>query len=177
MNLKEIATVAGKGGLFRVVKPTRTGVILETIDEQKGRTVAGATQRISLLKEISIYTTGSESSIPLEDVMNTIHEKYGKELPVNAKSDPNELADFLGEVVPDYDTERVYPSDMKKLVSWYTILASHAPELFDQTDTEEQKSEEGETPEAEEESAAETTGKADADAPKASKSKKEEKKQ
>jgi hypothetical protein len=130
MNLKDIASISGKPGLFKVVKPTRTGVILETIDEQKSRVVANANNRVSLLQEISIYTTGNDASIPLEKVFSLIYEKYKKSLKVDAKSEPSALKEFLGEIVPDYDTERVYNSDIKKLVAWYHILANHLPEVF-----------------------------------------------
>jgi hypothetical protein len=130
MNLKDIASISGKPGLFKVVKPTRTGVILETIDEQKSRVVANANNRVSLLQEISIYTTGNDASIPLEKVFSLIYEKYKKNLKVDAKADPSVLKSFLGEIVPDYDTERVYNSDIKKLVAWYQLLASHLPEVF-----------------------------------------------
>ncbi len=150
MNLKDIATISGKGGLFKLLKPTRSGVILESIDEQRSKIVAGSQFRVSLLKEISIYTTGKESSIALEEVLNTIYGKYSKELPVHAKtSSSEELAKFLESVVPNYDRERVYASDIKKLVSWYTILATYAPELFEEkgenkeqaeTETEDKKS-------------------------------------
>lgn len=146
MDLKEIATISGKGGLFRLLKPTRSGVILEAIDEQKSKLVAGPQYRVSLLKEISIYTTGKESSIPLEDVLSAVFEKYGKDVPVGPKSSSEELASFIEEVVPNYDKDRVYASDMKKLVNWYTILVNHAPELFEkkeenitQTPAEEEK--------------------------------------
>ncbi|QHT65735.1 hypothetical protein GXP67_03160 [Rhodocytophaga rosea] len=145
MELKEVATISGKGGLFKVVKPTRTGVILESLDAQKSRVVAGTQHRVSLLKEISIYTTGKESSVPLEEVLMSIHEKYGKDIPANAKSSTNELADFIESVVPNYDTERVYTSDIKKLVNWYSILAAHAPELFEKKEGE--KAEEAATEE------------------------------
>jgi hypothetical protein len=131
MDLKEIATVSGKGGLFRLLKPTRSGVILESIDEQKSKLVAGPQYRVSLLKEISIYTTGKESSVPLEEVLSRVFEKHGASLPVQPKSSSEELFSFIEEVVPEYDKERVYSSDIKKLVAWYTILTTHAPELFD----------------------------------------------
>jgi hypothetical protein len=157
MNLKDIASISGKPGLFKVVKPTRTGVILETIDEQKSRVVANANNRVSLLQEISIYTTGNEASIPLEKVFSQIYEKYKKSLKVDAKSDPSVLKSFLGEIVPDYDTERVYNSDIKKLVAWYHLLASHLPEVF--------------TTEAEEDKPAEKQGKESATEPKAEKTK------
>jgi hypothetical protein len=135
MELKEVATISGKGGLFKVVKPTRTGVILESLDAQKSRVVAGTQHRVSLLKEISIYTTGKETSVPLEEVLMAIYEKYGKDIPANAKSSTVELADFIESVVPNYDTERVYTSDIKKLVNWYSILATHAPELFEKKES------------------------------------------
>jgi hypothetical protein len=130
MNLKDIASISGKPGLFKVVKPTRTGVILETIDEQKSRVVANANNRVSLLQEISIYTTGEDASISLENVFTRIYEKYNKTLKVEAKSDPSILKSFLEEIVPDYDIERVYTSDIKKLVTWYLLLANHLPEVF-----------------------------------------------
>jgi hypothetical protein len=63
--------------LFRVLKPTRAGVILESLDEQRTRSVAGPQSRVSLLKEISIYTTDAEGSVPLEEVLRKIYAKYG----------------------------------------------------------------------------------------------------
>src|SRR5690606_32492758 len=102
MDLKDIAAVSGKGGLFKVIKPTRTGVILETIDEQKNKLIANANNRISLLKEISVYTTSKESSLPLEDVFRTIHQKFGGNLTISPKSSEQELRSFLEGIVPDY---------------------------------------------------------------------------
>jgi hypothetical protein len=136
MDLKKIATVSGKGGLFKLLKPTRTGVILESIDEQKSKLVAGPQYKVSLLKEISIYTTGKESSVPLEDVLARIFEKHGTHLPVQPKASSEELFTFIEQVVPEYDKDRVYSSDIKKLVAWYTILATHAPELFEKEESD-----------------------------------------
>ena len=130
MELKDIASIAGKSGLFKVLKPTRTGVILESLDEEKKKTIVGANARVSLLKEISIYTTSAESSLMLETVFDSIYKKHKAELPVTSKSDAAELESFLETIVPDYDTERVYLSDIKKLVSWYSTLVKFAPELF-----------------------------------------------
>ena len=118
MDLKDIASVSGKGGLFKVLKPTRTGVILEAIDQTRNKLIANANNRISLLKEISVYVTSQEASLPLENVFKSILEKHGKQLSVNAKSSEQELQKFLGGVVPDYDTEKVYNSDIKKIVSF-----------------------------------------------------------
>ena len=121
MDLKEVAAVSGKSGLFKVVKPTRTGVILETIDEAKKRVVASANNRVSILKEISIYTNGTEDSILLEDVFIEVAKQFGNNITLTSKSSEKDLRDFLGKVVPDYDDEKVYTSDIKKLISWYNI--------------------------------------------------------
>lgn len=126
-NLREIASIAGMSGLYRIVKPTRTGVITESLEEQPTRGVAQARQRISLLEEISIYTTDSQETVPLKEVFERIRQQYGDELPVNPKSSGAELADFMEEIVPDYDQERVYTSDMKKIVTWYGIVNKFVP--------------------------------------------------
>lgn len=136
MELKEIASVSGKGGLFKVIKPTRTGVILEALDEKKTKLLAGASQQVSLLKEISIYTTSKEGSFPLEDLLIKINQDFGDELPVNSKSDTRDLYAFVKKVVPDYDQEKVYPSDIKKLVSWYATIAKYAPEILKKQEEE-----------------------------------------
>lgn len=128
MSLQEIASISGKPGLYKVVKPTRTGIILETIDEKKKKVVANANSRVSLLKEISIYTTSQEGSILLEQVLLKIKEVKGDT--VEPISDEKALFAFLGQVVPDYDADRVYPSDIKKLISWFNTLNKYFPELI-----------------------------------------------
>lgn len=133
MELKEIASVSGKGGLFKVVKPGKAGVILESLDEAKAKLVVGGTQRMSLLSEISIYTTTKEGTASLLDVLKTIKSKLGDELGVTPESDPAKLKSFLTSVLPEYDEARVYVSDIKKLVKWYSILLKQAPEIFEQT--------------------------------------------
>ncbi len=130
MELKDIASISGKGGLYKVLKPTRTGVILEAIDETRSKFIAGASQRVSLLKEISIYTTSKEGSYPLEDLLDKLYEEYGDTLPVTSKTGNRDLYEFLSKFIPDYDQAKVYPSDIKKLISWYTILIKFAPEVL-----------------------------------------------
>ncbi len=130
MEFKDIATVAGKGGLFKVIKPAKTGVILESLDEKKARLITGFQQKVSVLSEISIYTTGQEDSVPLEDVMCKIKEEFDDDPGVDKNSDPEELKSFLAHILPDYDRERVYVSDIKKLVNWYLIIHKQAPELL-----------------------------------------------
>lgn len=130
MELKEIASVSGKPGLFKVVKPTRTGLILESLDGKNTKIVTGPNHRVSLLHEISIYTEDYDKTIPLDDIFKTIYKEFGDDPGVDNKSDADELKAFMEHIVPDYDKDKVYVSDMKKLVSWYAILTKIAPELF-----------------------------------------------
>ncbi len=130
MELSEIASVSGKSGLFKVVKPTKTGVILESIDETKSRMVASLSNKVSMLHEISIYTNNKEGVTPLEDVLKKIKVEYGNDIGIDANADGAELKAFLKSVLPDFDEERVYTSDIKKLVKWYAILNIYHPELL-----------------------------------------------
>jgi len=130
MELTEIASISGKGGLFKVLKPGKAGVLLESMDASKTRIVASATQRLSLLNEISIYTTTKEGTVPLEEVLKKINQEYKNDLGVDVNSDGSELKAFLKSVLPTFDEDRVYVSDIKKLVKWYSILLEQAPEVF-----------------------------------------------
>ena len=131
MELKEIASVSGKGGLFKILKPAKGGVILESMDEAKSKLVVGASQRLSVLSEISIYTTTKEGTVLLQEVLQKINKQIGKELGVTPESDNGQLKAFLKSVLPEFDEDRVYVSDIKKLVKWYAILLKEAPEVFD----------------------------------------------
>ena len=135
MELSDIASVSGKGGLFKVLKPGKSGVILESLDDSKTRIVAGATQRMSLLSEISIYTTTKEGTVPLEEVLKKIHTTYGADTGIDADADSNELRAFIKSILPEYDENRVYTSDIKKLVKWYSILVKSVPEIFGASDS------------------------------------------
>ncbi len=128
MTLNEIASVSGKPGLYKVLKPTRTGIILETIDADKKKTIANANSRVSLLKEISVYTTSEKGSVLLEEVFALIHKKKGTI--IEGVSTDAELFSFLEEIVPEFDTEKVYPSDIKKIVIWYNTLVTFLPEIL-----------------------------------------------
>jgi len=130
MEYKDIASVSGKGGLFRIVSPNKSGVILESLDNEKKRIIAGMNNRISVLEEISIYTKTTEGSTPLKDIMIAIHSEFGDDPGVEHNSDGEELKAFLRHVLPDYDESRVYTSDIKKIVNWYSILLKEAPELM-----------------------------------------------
>ena len=144
MDFNDIASVSGKGTLFKIVSPTRTGVILETLDEHKKKMVASVHNKVSVLSEISVYTTDSEGAVPLEDVMKKIHWEFNGDTDLDKNSDPEELKSFLKFILPDYDESRVYVSDIKKLVTWYNQLAKEVPEIFsEEKDQETDSKEEG----------------------------------
>lgn len=137
MTIADIATVSGKGGLFKVLAPTKSGVILESLDDSKTKIVATTSHRLSLLNEISIYTTTRDGNVPLADVFKKIQKDFGDDPGVDANSDTDELKAFMKSVLPEYDEGRVYTSDIKKLVRWYGLIRKHAPEVLDEpTDAE-----------------------------------------
>lgn len=143
MDFNEIATVSGKGGLFNVVAPTRGGMILESMDDQKKKLIVNANSKVSVLGEISIYTTDKEGSRPLEEVMKKIHSEFDGDTGLSAGADNEELKSFLKFILPDYDEDRVYASDIKKLVKWYHLLSAGYPELFeDKKESKEESKEE-----------------------------------
>jgi hypothetical protein len=130
MTLSEIATISGKGGLFKVMAPTKSGVILESLDDTKTKLVATSSHKLSVLQEISIYTTTKEGSISLEEVLKKIYAEFKDDLGVDSNSDANELKSFLKSILPVYDENRVYVSDIKKLLKWYEVILKQAPEIL-----------------------------------------------
>jgi len=146
MDLKDIAVISGKPGLYRIMKPTRTGVIVEAVGGGKAKIMAQASHRISILKEISIYTTTGEGSVQLEDVFYAMWEKWQTSLEVT--KDDERLREILAEVLPDFDRERVYVSDIKKLVAWYALLSEYLPEVLQRPEEEEEEAKEDEAAEA-----------------------------
>jgi len=127
VDLKDIASIAGMSGLYRVVSPSRNGIVVEALDEKANRFVAQAKHRISLLSEISVYQENTDETLPLSDVFGRIREKHGNELSLNGKSTNQELTAFMESVVPDYDRDRVYMSDIKKIAGWYNIVSKKVP--------------------------------------------------
>ena len=125
--LKEIAAISGMPGLYRLLKAARHGVLVESLDARAARSMAPARNKVSLLSEISIYTTDYDVNVPLSDVFEQIHAHYGNDLPVTGKSTEGELTDFMAIAVPDYDRDRVYLSDIKKLATWYGVVSQHLP--------------------------------------------------
>ncbi len=139
MELKDIAAVSGKPGLYKVLKPTRTGLVLESLDGKNTKLVTGPHHRVSLLHEISIYTMDYDKTIPLQEILTKINKEFGDDPGVDSKSDSDELKSFMEHITPDYDTERVYVSDMKKLVNWYNLLLKIAPEVMEEVKEEKEE--------------------------------------
>lgn len=139
MNFKDIAAVAGKPGLYRIVSPTRSGVVLEALDEKKTKLVAGMSMRVSVLNDISIYTLTEEGAEPLESVMKKIDANYQGDTGVDASATDAELRAFLKSVLPEFDQDRVYVSDIKKLNAWYLLIHKNCPEVFQESTTTEKE--------------------------------------
>jgi hypothetical protein len=132
----EVAAVSGKPGLYKVIKPTRSGVILESLDDKKSKLVVGGNQRVSILSEISIYTMTEEGTVNLETVLKKVEKEFKGDLGIDQTADNEELKAFMKHVLPEFDEDKVYPSDIKKLINWYHLLKSNAPELLEETKEE-----------------------------------------
>jgi hypothetical protein len=139
MNFKDIAAVAGKPGLYKIVSPTRSGVVLEALEERKTKLVAGMSMRVSVLNDISIYTLTEEGAEPLESVMKKIEANYQGDTGVDASATDAELRAFLKSVLPEFDLDRVYVSDIKKLNAWYLIIHKNCPEVLQESSTSEKE--------------------------------------
>ncbi len=139
MELKDIAAVAGKPGLYKIIKPARTGLILESLDANKNKLVTGPNHRVSVLNEISVYTVDVDKTVPLDDILHKIHDEFGDDPGVDGKSDKDELFAFMKVIVPDFDTERVYPSDIKKIVNWYSVILKEAKEVLEKKPEDEKE--------------------------------------
>lgn len=144
MELKDIASITGKPGLFRVLKPMRNGVIVETLDEKKVKMVVSAAQRISILKEITIYTTKEEGAATLGDLLEKAKEEYGLKADIDT-NDKQQLHDFMHTICPEYNQNRVRDADIKKILRWFNILGRFAPEVLEQKDAEPETAEDAKT--------------------------------
>ena len=125
--LKELAAISGMPGLYRLLKAARHGVLVETLDDQHARSMAPARNKVSLLSEISIYTTDYDVNVPLEEAFDRIRATHGDAFAVTNKSSEAELTAFMEKALPEYDHERVYLSDIKKLAHWYGIVSKQVP--------------------------------------------------
>ena len=119
MDLSGVISISGKPGLFKVVAQSKNNIIVESLIDNK-RIPAYSTDRISALEDISIYTY--EEDVPLKQVYTSLAKKENCQAGPSHKESSNKLSAYLEEILPDYDQDRVYPSDIKKLFQWYNIL-------------------------------------------------------
>lgn len=119
MNVDKILSISGKPGLYALKVQTRTGFVAESLIDGKKSTV-GMKSNVSLLSEISLYTQTEEK--PLADVLRAIAVKENEGPAISHKEDNEKLTAYFETVVPDYDKDRVYASDIKKILNWYNIL-------------------------------------------------------
>ncbi|MEN8123683.1 MAG: DUF5606 domain-containing protein [Bacteroidota bacterium] len=138
MNIDKIVSISGKPGLYQVISQNKNAVIVESLLDKK-RIPVNSLQSISALSDIAIYTYDEE--IPLREVFLNIHKKENGEMTIDPKSDKKQLQSYFNEVLPNYDEERVYPSNIKKIVLWYNTLVEAG---FDFSSLEEKKEEEKE---------------------------------
>lgn len=119
MNLEGILSISGKPGLYKLVAQSRGGVIVQAIDSDK-RFPVSQNNNVSALQDIAIYTY--DEDIPLGDVFTSIAQKENYGPAIDHKESPEALRNYMEEVMPDYDKDRVYNSDLKKLFQWYNLL-------------------------------------------------------
>jgi hypothetical protein len=118
--LKEILSITGKSGLYKLVSQGKNMLIVESLIDGK-RIPTYTKDKVVSLGDIAIFTETTE--IPLGQVFENIKLKEnGAEAPINPKADNEVLRKYMSEILPDYDRDRVYPSDIRKLISWYNIL-------------------------------------------------------
>jgi hypothetical protein len=140
MGLEKILSVAGKPGLYTLITQTRSGFVAESLLDGK-RISVGLRSNVSVLSEIAIYTL--EEELPLREVFLKIQEKEkGGKTSVGHKEDKIKLEEYFFEVLPNYDEDRVYASDIKKIIQWYNALVDN--DMVDFSEKERERSSEEE---------------------------------
>ena len=119
MSLQKILAISGKPGLFELKIQTRTGFVAESLIDGKKITV-GMKSNVSLLSEIAVYTYSEE--VKLAEVLKAIATKENEGPAISHKEDHSVLVAYFREVMPEFDEDRVYPSDIKKILNWYNML-------------------------------------------------------
>lgn len=137
MKLDDILSIGGKPGLFQLVKATRQGVLVESLLDKKRMPVSQRAD-VSALSDIAIYTY--EEELPLGEVYQRLYDKLEGAKAIEAKKASNdELKEYMSDFLPDYDTDRVYTSHLKKLFTWYNLL--HDNDLLNRPEEEESSEE------------------------------------
>jgi len=119
MSLKKILAISGKPGLYELKTQTRAGFLAESLLDGKKMSI-GMRHNVSVLNDIAIYTYTEE--VPLRAIFQKIKDKENGGEAISHKSSKKELESYFSEILPDYDEDRVYASDIKKVVQWYNLL-------------------------------------------------------
>jgi hypothetical protein len=122
MELSKIMSISGKPGLYKHIAQSKTSIVVESITDGK-RTSAFPSEQISTLSDISIFT--EKEDVKLEDVFKTIFKKEDGKKTIDFKSSDKDVLKYFESVLPEYDKERVYISDIKKVLKWYNLLIEH----------------------------------------------------
>lgn len=135
--LKTILSISGKPGLYKLISQGKNMLIVETISSEKKRLPAYGSEKVISLADIAMYTNDAE--VPLKDVLTSLKEKENGNLVTldYKKASADELRSYFAEILPDFDRDRVYPTDIKKLLSWYNILISNGITEFQEEGKEE----------------------------------------
>ena len=138
--IRKILAISGKPGLYKLISRGNKSLIVETVDEQKKRIPAFGADRVVSLGDISIYTN-DDSEVKLSTVFESIKQNYGdKPLDLSPKkASQDDIIAFFTKVLPNYATDRVRVSDMRKVLSWYNILTADGITEFDDKEEEETK--------------------------------------
>lgn len=128
MSLEKILAISGKPGLYELIAQTRSGFLAKSLIDGKKLSV-GMRHNVSVLNEIAIYTYAEE--VPLSEIFNSIKEKEKGGEAISHKVSKNELESYFSEILPEYDEDRVYASDMKKVIQWYNLLHKQGMLNFD----------------------------------------------
>ena len=141
MTLQDILAIGGKPGLYKMVAQSRTGAIVQGLSDEK-RFPVSSTSNVSSLQDIAIYTYDAE--VPLKEIFKKIQEKESNaNTSVGHKESSQKLMSYFEEILPDFDQERVYASDVKKVIQWYNTLntAKLLDEVIMETEEEAQSEE------------------------------------
>lgn len=142
MNIEDFVAVSAMPGIFKMVANRGNGLIVEDIDSGKRKFAPARKHQFTPLASIGIYADIEEDTIELKEVFRTMLEKVEEFPPVAANSKPEEVSEYFGKVIPEYDRDRVYISDIKKVIKWFTFLNDRKLLVLDSSD---EKTEETET--------------------------------
>ncbi|SFD31103.1 hypothetical protein SAMN05518672_1011566 [Chitinophaga sp. CF118] len=130
MQYREIVAVTGLGGLFQLIASKQDGAIVRSLEDKSTRFVSSRVHNFTPLESIEVFTTGE--NVNLSEVFKAMQDQEAKTAPLDAKADNNAVKTYFKSVFPSFDEERVYVSDMKKMVKWYVVLKANDLLRFDE---------------------------------------------